>query len=71
MFPASGTGPKTQSQQTSQELIKNKMAQVYFNFTVLCVDVCKTWNEDVIQLEDKICLQNCGYNRMYMHRLML
>lgn len=47
------------------------MAEVYFNFTILCIDICKTWNQDMLDTEDKICLQNCGYNRMYLHRYLL
>lgn len=50
-------------------LIRNKMAEMYYGFTVDCVDLCKTHNKDYLENEDKICLQNCGYNRMYINKI--
>lgn len=45
------------------------MVEIYYKFTILCVDVCRTANKDYLEVEDRACLQNCGYNRMYINKV--
>lgn len=47
------------------------MSELYYKFTVECVDVCQTSARDYLEMEDKACLQNCGYNRMYMNKIFI
>ena len=49
--------------------MKNLMGETYYKFAVLCVDVCQTATKEELQPEDKVCLQNCGYNRMYINKV--
>lgn len=42
-----------------------------FNITLECVQICKTSGKDYLEAEDRACLQNCGYNRMYLNKIYL
>lgn len=33
---------------------------------ILCVELCKTVDKDYLDVDDKLCLINCGYNWHYL-----
>lgn len=39
--------------------------------TILCVQACNTVHKDYhyLEPEGRVCLQNCGYNHMYVNKI--
>jgi hypothetical protein len=54
-----------------QKYISNLILAEQMRVTVICADLCKTAGKEELELDDRICLRNCGYNRMYLHDKLL
>jgi hypothetical protein len=63
------SNPAAEQRERQQRLIQNIMQEMYYKFTVLCVDICQTAKKEELEMEDKVCLQNCGYNRTYINKV--
>ena len=54
-----------------KQFLKGVMTETYMGFTLECVDICRTAEKDYLEIGDKVCLQNCGYNRMYINKVLI
>lgn len=50
----------------AKELVENLVQVQQSRVTLLCVNLCGTAQKDYLELDDKLCLINCGYNWNYL-----
>ena len=55
--------------ESEKKIYMNELVEKYMDFTIHCAQICKTATRDYLELNDKVCLQNCGYNRMYINKV--
>lgn len=49
-----------------KQLLQNMMGVEEIKVGIMCVELCKTVDKDYLEVDDKLCLINCGYNWHYL-----
>lgn len=52
-----------------KEYRRNLIQEDLMNTAIECSGICQTSNKEFFTMEDKACLQNCGYNRQYLTKV--